>query len=338
MNQQLAQLKDIVENAQDIVIVQADNPDGDSIGSALALEQILHALGKTPHLYCGVQIPSYLRYLSGWDRVEPDLPDHFDASIFVDVSTLTLLEKIENQPGYVTLKAKPCIVIDHHGEVEDEIDFAQVIINESNKSSAGEVLHGIARDLGWPLPLRAAEPIMTAILGDTQGLSNDLASADTYRVMAELVDAGVDRPALENRRREYSKMPSAIFRYKADLIKRTQFHLDERLAIVVVSQQEIDEYSPIYNPGPLVQTDMLQVENVAVAIVLKRYDDGKTTAAIRSNPGYKIAGELAVHFGGGGHPFAAGFKISETRELNALVQQLRDKTHDLLETINDEAL
>lgn len=338
MNQHLQKVKNIVEDAQDIVIVQADNPDGDSIGSALALEQILHALGKTPHLYCGVHIPSYLRYLPGWDRVELDLPDHFDASIFVDVSTLTLLEKIENQPNYATLRSKPCIVIDHHGEVEEEIDFAQVIINDSSKSSAGEVLFGIARDLGWPIPLSATEPIMTAILGDTQGLSNDLVSSDTYRVMAELVDLGANRPTLENRRREYSKMPSTIFKYKADLIQRTHFYLDERLAIVVVTQQEIDEYSSMYNPGPLIQADMLQVDNVAVAIVLKRYDDGKTTAAIRSNAGFKVAGDLAAHFGGGGHPFAAGFKLTETRELDALIKQLSDKTHDLLESIHDEAI
>ena len=61
-------IQGILADAQRVVILQADNPDGDSLGSALALEQILGDMGKEPILYCGVDIPQYLRYLPGWDR------------------------------------------------------------------------------------------------------------------------------------------------------------------------------------------------------------------------------------------------------------------------------
>jgi nanoRNase/pAp phosphatase (c-di-AMP/oligoRNAs hydrolase) len=71
---QANQIKQLVESAQHIVVLQADNPDADSVGSALALEQILHELGKEPSLYCGIDIPTYLRYLTGWDRVDNQLP------------------------------------------------------------------------------------------------------------------------------------------------------------------------------------------------------------------------------------------------------------------------
>src|SRR5687768_5974505 len=75
-----AQIQELLGTAQRIVVLQADNPDGDSLGSALALEQILHEMGKEPILYCGVDIPAYLRYLPGWDRVVKELPKQFDAS------------------------------------------------------------------------------------------------------------------------------------------------------------------------------------------------------------------------------------------------------------------
>src|SRR5665647_582997 len=94
------QIQDILENAKHIVIVQADNPDADSLGSALALEDILGEMGKQTTLYCGVDMPGYLRYLAGWDRVEKDLPKQFDASIIVDASTMTLLEKLD-QTGQI---------------------------------------------------------------------------------------------------------------------------------------------------------------------------------------------------------------------------------------------
>ena len=62
-------VKTLVDDAKKIIVIQAENPDGDSIGSAIALEDILGALGKEVFLYCPVAIPKYLRYVAGWDRV-----------------------------------------------------------------------------------------------------------------------------------------------------------------------------------------------------------------------------------------------------------------------------
>lgn len=317
MYKEAEQIKNIVEKAERIVIVQADNPDADSLGSALALEHILGDQGKEPLLYCGVDVPTYLRYLEGWDRVSSDLPDRFDASIIVDASTMSLLERLTEAGYQKRLAAKPCIVLDHHASVENEVSFAEVLLNDhEHVSSAGELVYRLAKQLQWPLGVPAQTCLMTAILGDTQGLSNQLASASTYRIMAEMVEAGVDRPALEELRRQAGKMPPEIFRYKAELIERTQFAHDDRIAWVSVPQAEINRYSPLYNPAPLIQNDMLQTAGVEVAIVFKQYDDGRVTGAIRCNPMAGIAADLAVKMGGGGHAFASGFKVTDSRTFN----------------------
>lgn len=302
-------LKKLVAEAEHIVVVQADNPDGDSLGSALALEHILGDLGKKVTLYCGVDMPGYLQYLLGWDRVVKELPAKFDASIIVDASTLTLLEKLQQSGELAWLSTKPCVVLDHHEKVEKIIPFAQTIINEYTRSSTGELIFWLAKELAWPVSPDTGEGLMTAILGDTQGLSNQLTSVDTYRVMAELTEIGVNRPALEERRREYSKMPPEIYAYKGTLLQRTEFVADGQIALVTIPQTEINTFSPLYNPGPLVQGDMLQTIGVRVAIVLKHYTDGKITAAIRCNQGSGVGADLAEHFGGGGHAYASGFKI-----------------------------
>src|ERR1700728_4343762 len=95
MSENYQKVANIVSSAQKIIILQADNPDADSLGSALALEQILDDMGKEPLLYCSVDMPGYLKYLAGWDRVSRELPAQFDASIVVDASTMTLFEKLE---------------------------------------------------------------------------------------------------------------------------------------------------------------------------------------------------------------------------------------------------
>jgi bifunctional oligoribonuclease and PAP phosphatase NrnA len=333
MYKEAEQIKSLVDDAQVIVIVQADNPDADSLGSALALEQILGDLGKDPYLYCAVDMPSYLRYNSGWDRVQKDLPNKFDASFIVDASTMTLFERLTASGQQGWLAAKPCVVIDHHKTVDNVIPFANVMINDDQRASAGELIYLIAKQLDWPLSLTAQEFLASSILGDTQGLSNQLASAETYRIMADMIDAGLNRPKLEELRREFGKMPQAIFKYKATLINHTEFADDGKIATVMVPQLEINQYSPLYNPGPLVQNDLLQTVGVQVAIVFKRYDDGKVTAAIRCNPSAGIGADLAAHFGGGGHAFASGFKVTSGRTFDEIKADCVEYAANLLATL-----
>ncbi len=324
----------IIEAAESIVIVQADNPDGDSLGTALALEAILAEQGKKTALYCGVDIPGYLKYLTGWSRVLSELPKQFDASIIVDASTKTLLERATLSGEISWLATKPNIVFDHHAETASDIDFASVVINDHSASSTAELIYDFAQKRGYTVPEDAFDPLMTGILGDTQGLTNQLTNARTYQVMSDLTAAGANRPALEELRRSFGKMPDSIYRYKGELIARTEFSDDHSIATVTLNQPEINKYSPLYNPGPLIQTDMLQVEGVKVGIVFKVYDDGKITAMIRCNPMAEIANKIAVKFGGGGHGFAAGFKIVDGRPFEQIKPECIAYATELLNNLS----
>lgn len=329
-------INELVAQAQKIVIIQADNPDGDSLGSALALESILGNQGKDTYMYCGVDMPGYLHHLSGWDRVLNIFPSSFDLSIIVDVSTMTLLEKITESGKQDVLSAKPSIVLDHHGSVENEIPFATVLYNDVNSSSTGELIYNIAAANKWQMTEESGKFMMSAILGDTQGLTNNLASSHTYRVMADLTELGVNRPLLEEQRRETSKMPLKIFKYKAELIERTESHIDGKLALVTIPHDEIMEFSPLYNPAPLIQNDMLQTAGVGVAVVLKHYNDGKILGAIRCNPGYKIGALLAEHFGGGGHPYASGFKIQDGKAIDEVKSEFIHLASELIAKLEED--
>ncbi len=335
-------ISDIIDSAKKILILQADNPDADSLGSALALEAILENRGKEVYLYCAVDMPDYLKYLEGWSRVNNVLPSQFDLSVIVDASTLDLFERLNSLNKVPWLATKPSIVLDHHRETSNNIQFASEILNDHDASSTCEVIFNIAKSLEWELPKDSLPYILTGILGDTQGLSNQLTRADTYRIVGDLVELGVDRPALEELRRASSKMPESIYKYKARLINRTELLADSRVALVSIPQDEINTFSPLYNPGPLIQTDMLQIEGVLVGIVCKIYDNGRVTGMIRCNPAGGIGGELAASLGGGGHAFAAGFKVQDGRSYAEIKTQCISKATELLDNLNmdetDEAI
>lgn len=326
-------IKDLVGTAQKIVVLQADNPDADSLGSALALEHILGGLGKDVYLYCGVDIPTYLRYMSGWDRVLNELPSNFDLSIIVDASTYTLFGQLEKAGKLGSLRTKPCVVLDHHKTVDKPLDFATISFIEATFASTGELIFVLTQEVGWNINRAAAEHIMSTILGDTQGLTNQQTTANTYRVMANLTDLGANRPLLEELRREYSRMPESIYRYKGELIARTQFLEDGRIATVTIPQDEINEHSPLYNPAVLVQFDSLQVTGVMLSVIFKAYTSGRITGKIRCNISAPIGNILAEHFNGGGHTYSAGFKVDDGRSLNDVKQECIKFAAQLLNTI-----
>lgn len=303
------ELTELLGKSTSIVIVQADNPDGDSVASALALEQILHDLGKQPHLYCGVDIPNHLRHLPGWDRIEKDVPHNFDMSIVVDCSSRSLLEIADKTGQLSWLLAKPMVIIDHH-DVSPTLD-AKLILNDKSAVSTGEVIYNLSQELNWKLDLNAKKMITSSILSDSLGLMTEATTPRSIRIIADLVEQGVDLPALEEARRAGMRKSVELTRYKGELLQRIEYHHDNQIATVTIPWEEIEKYSAQYNPSILVLEDMRLTNDVKVAIAFKTYPQGKVTAKIRANYGYPIAKDLAEHFGAGGHQYASGFKVTD---------------------------
>ncbi|CAN5445897.1 bifunctional oligoribonuclease/PAP phosphatase NrnA [soil metagenome] len=330
---EIKQISEMVAAAKRIAIIQADNPDADSLGSALALENIIGDMGKEPYMYCALDIPEYLRHMSGWDRVNKELPTQFDLSIIVDTSSITLLEKLDASPQRAWVVSQPCIVLDHHAGVACDIPYATIVLNDPSKVSTGELIYSIARTLKWPMSIPTQEYIMNSILADSMGLASENTTSETYRVMAELVDAGVSRPELEQLRRALTKMPEPIFRYKAELIKRTELQAEGKLALIIIPQDEISRYSPLYNPNALIQGEHLQTKGVLVSVAIKSYANGRITAGIRCNIQAPLAAKLANKFGGDGHAYAAGFK-TEGKLLSEIKSGCIDFATELLQNLN----
>ena len=135
---------DLIKDAKNIVVVQAENPDGDSLGSALFLEEVLSELGKDVSLYCPVDIPKYMRYFPGWDRVSYEFDTKADLAIIVDTTSETLISKVLEAPGVRHyLESHPVVVIDHHTAVESTLPFEHHLLLEEGASTS-EVLIRLA--------------------------------------------------------------------------------------------------------------------------------------------------------------------------------------------------
>ncbi len=321
----------MIQDAEHIVVIQAENPDGDSLASSLALEQIL--ADKKITMYCPVTIPRHLRHMSGWDRVENELPRSFDLSIIVDTSSASLMEKILTPNQAPILKSKPILVIDHH-DTESTLPFDAEMALNSDAVSTGEVIYDISKDLDWNINQEAAEFLASSIMYDSLGLIASGTTANSIRVIADLVEQGVSLAKLDDKRRELMRRSQELTKYKGELIQRIDYSLDGELALITIPWEEIEKYSDQYNPSMLVIEDMRLTLPVKVALAFKIYKDGKITAKLRANHGFGVADKIAEHFGGGGHKYAAGFKVRD-KKLEDIKEELNDVARKLFDEVSE---
>ena len=203
------------------------------------------------------------------------------------------------------LETQPVIVLDHHA-TDSTLTFDATHVNQP-VVAAGELIYNLAHTAGWVINPQAAENMLIAIMSDSLGLTTQNTTADSFRVAGELTALGASNSAIEERRREFMKKSPEILAYKGRLIERIEYLLDGKLAIIHIPWEEIQKYSDQYNPSVLVLDEMRLVEGVEVACAIKTYPDGKLTGKLRSN--MPVSEQIAGYFGGGGHAYAAGFRV-----------------------------
>lgn len=316
---------EFLKDKQRICVIQAENPDGDSIGSALALDYLLN--DKEISLYCPVNIPQYLRYLEDWSRIEDEFDFLADGYIIVDTAAEVLLSKLlEDVAIRKCLYSKPVFVFDHH-ETEDDLPFEHEAIIETLPACCS-LIYKVALEQKLEINADCAKYLMAGIMSDTLGLTSQAVTAETFDEMAGLSRLGAELWRIEEMRREFMKKSRRILDYKADLIKRTEYHLEGALATVNIPWEDIEEYSNEYNPGVLIIEELRLVEGVHVAVAIKTYPNGRVTGKIRAD--IPVADKVAGFFGGGGHAFAAGFRTFDTT-YDEVVQDLVQMLPELME-------
>ena len=300
---------EFIEDKNSICVIQAENPDGDSLGSAIALDCLL--TNKDVSLYCPVDIPKYLHYYKDWSRVTNEFNYRADGYIIVDTAAEVLLSKLIDDAAIKNrLYSAPILVLDHH-ETEDDLNFPHESIIETRPACC-DLIYYIAKETNIEINKEAAEALLEGIMSDTLGLTSASVTAETFETAADLSRLGAVVSELEEARREFMKKSPRILDYKADLIKRIEYSLDNQLATVHIPWDDIREYSDEYNPNVLILEEMRLVEGVEVAIAIKTYPDGKVTGKIRTASDAPIAEKVERNFCGGGQPYAAGLRTKDT--------------------------
>lgn len=300
----------LVEAAKTILVLQPEKPDTDSLTSSLALEQMLGDLGKTVVLYCRDQVPNYISYFEGADRVSDSFPDKFDLTIIVDTGGPQALSRtLEKYQGRLT--KKPIAIIDHHPNRES-LPFPTHEVIDKTSTSTCEVIITIAEQLNWAINRDAANLLVPGILADTRNLSIATVGAGTFRTMAKLIELGADVYKIHEDYRASDRLTIELLQLKGRLLSRIELYAEGKIALVAVTPEELKQYAELHDPADLIIYELQNALGVEVAVVMRHYGGEANKIKISTRATMPVAAKACMDFGGGGHDRAAGCQINDT--------------------------
>ena len=305
----------MVDAASTILILQPDSPDGDSMWTALGLEEILGERGKTVVMYSYKEAEPYLRTYEGWDRVSQDMPNGFDFTIIVDTGSPSLIKSaLEHHRAAIT--SKPVVVIDHHVSHQD-FGFETIDIVQEAVATAEQVAD-IALQAGWNINESASYKLAAAILSDSLNLTTSGTTTRTVEIMAELLRRGASMAELNRIRRQSSALEPDQVHLKGALLSSIKFLCDGRLAVAEIKPQVVADNKNKFEPYNMIISEMQWTRGVELVAVFKNYGT-KVNVPMRSTHG--IAGPMAERMGGGGHPNAGAYR-TESVDIEAETNKL----------------
>lgn len=299
MKKELAKISRLLKNAKTAIIASHVDPDGDSIGSTLALGAALEKIGLTVTLYCADQVPQIYRFLYGSEKIKRTLPlqPRYHLAFMLDSSDLCRVgEKIDLRSLAPTL-----INIDHH---PDNTKFGDVNYVKGTASVA-EVVFELLRYLKVKIDRPIANCLYAAMITDTGNFCYSNTTVKTFLIAAELLKAGVKPHEIATR--IYETRTISSIKIAARALSELKFSADHKAAWTSVSEKMMAE-TGAKGEDLVGIVDRIRAIDGVEAAVFFREDNGKIKINFRSKDKANVS-EIARRFGGGGHVRAAGAAV-----------------------------
>lgn len=295
----LQEIADVIKTLKSAVIFTHLRPDGDTLGSAMALSRALFMLGIQNEVVNEGDIPEKFLIFEGMDKIvkTPTL----DAQGYICVDTSDEARLGYAQPVFLSgiKKGKVTINIDHHVSNARFCKYNFVRPRSSNCENMAVLI----QLLGVKPDKLLATYLMMGMVTDSGAFSHSDVNGDTFRAAAYAADAGAD--VSEITYQIFKKQTKARSQLYAEVISRLRYDLEDRVAVALVTQDMLKKYGLKQDATEGIVDFALTVDTVEVSICLMEVKRGQYKASLRSKGSVNV-NEVAGVFGGGGHVLASG--------------------------------
>lgn len=307
MNEGFAPIAAEIRKSRTIAVLSHVRPDGDAIGSQLALTLSLLDLGKVVDAWNEDGLPEAFSFLSRSElvTVPPRAAKTFDLVIALDTATRDRL----GAPLQAIKQADCWINIDHH---VSNPSYGDLNYLDLTAPATGQIVFELIQQQQYPLNLEIAEALFVAISTDTGSFRYRNTSARTFAVVAELVRQGVDVARISHFL--YESQPKRRVLLLHELLHNAHFYARDRIATMALTLEKKRQLGiqPADTDGLI---DIVRsIETVVVAILFEELEDNRVRVSMRSKNTEIDVNKICGEFGGGGHPLAAGARIRGSLE------------------------
>jgi len=313
--QQLDDIKEYILKGKNIAITTHTNPDGDAIGSSLAVYRYLKNQGAKVEAVVPNKFPGFLKWLSSSDKLVVFEQNAKEAKrILAEADLIFCLDyNAISRVGAVADDLKAAkgkkILIDHH--ISPELESFDYIISETNTSSTGELVFDFINAMGDAdlIDRQLAECLYTCIITDTGSFSHSCNNAKTYEVTAMLIKKGVDA----------RKIHGLIYdTFTENRLRLLGFAINDRMlvwddlktALIYLTKEDLKKFNYQVGDTEGVVNFALSMDKVNMAVLVTEKDK-KVRLSFRSKGDFSVNDLARKHFNGGGHRNAAGGNMSK---------------------------
>ncbi len=295
--------KKAFNDAQDIVIISHRNPDGDAVGSNLALRYGLEALGKNVTSACVDPVPANSMFLRGADDFVEDFDyEDFDVIVSMDCGAEKLVKFNKTKPELLSGE-KPFVNFDHH---ESNNNFGTINPVDSDACATADVLYRFFKFCEWKISIDVATALLHGIYFDTGGLMHSNATADVFRVAGDLMSKGANVQKIS--KELFHTTPVNKLRLWGRILERTYVN-DDGVTVSAASRADYEATGASSNETGGVIDLLNAVPGSKYCVLLSEDDNGRVKGSLRTQRDDVNLSEVAGQWGGGGHPKASGFGV-----------------------------
>jgi len=301
----LDQIGRVLRENERFAVLSHVRPDGDALGSQLALALSLQRLGKKVRVWNEDGMLEKYSFLPRGDLLTkpPHTAEDVDAAIALDTA-------IQNRLGTAftaVRSAKIWINIDHHLSNPGYGDLVHV---DPTAPATGQIIFDLIKSQDFPFDREIAENLYAAISTDTGSFQYPKTSARTFEVAAELVCTGIDVGQLSQQL--YENYPRRRVELLRELLRTMRFERDGRVASFSLSLQTAAELQVLPEDNEGLIDHLRAIRGVIVAVFFEELADGKVRVSMRSKSDAVDVCAICQKFGGGGHTLAAGARVRGT--------------------------
>ncbi len=288
--------------ANSVVIGVHEHPDGDAVGSALALYNALVMQGKKVVIYAPDPPPESLSFIPGFEKIttQKPRPSDFDVVVLLDSTRIWRTHLFEEIKGH-----KCTICIDHHLGNPGEADINLIV---PKAAATAHILMGFFEQTRTPVTQDMATGLLTGIFTDTGSFMHDSTTPGALKVAAKLMGKGARLSHIAHE--TYQKKDLAGLRIWGRALSRIMVNEQSGAAVSVITPQDLEECGAELEDLSGVVNQLNTLPEAKFAMLLCEYEPGKIKGSLRSEPHKGIdVSALAEKLGGGGHKLAAGFEL-----------------------------